>query len=117
MKKNDINIIIDQQLSPADSTKQAKGTAYYAEILKDLKTNNDITPEEKPEEKKAYDLSKLKEKKLLSVDEAAELFGIGRNKIRKISDDENCPFVLWIGSHRKIKREAFEKFLSEIQSA
>ncbi|MCR4776964.1 MAG: helix-turn-helix domain-containing protein [Saccharofermentans sp.] len=54
---------------------------------------------------------------MLSVDEAAELFGIGRNKIRKISDSDDCPFVLWIGSHRKIKREAFEKFLNDIQSA
>ena len=117
MNKKDINIIIDQQLPPADSAKQAKGTAYYAEILKDLKNNKESAPEEKPEDKKVYDLSKLKEKKLLSVDEAAELFGIGRNKIRKISDDENCPFVLWIGSHRKIKRDAFEKFLNEIQSA
>lgn len=114
-EKDNVNIIIDQQCS--NSSKQVKATAYYAEILKDLKASKDINPVEKPEEKKVYDLNKLKEKKLLSVDEAAELFGIGRNKIRKISDSDDCPFVLWIGSHRKIKREAFEKFLNDIQSA
>lgn len=53
MNKNDINIIIDQQLPPADSAKLAKGTAYYAEILKDLKTNKESSPEEKPEDKKS----------------------------------------------------------------
>ena len=53
----------------------------------------------------------LAEKKLLSVEEASELFGIGRNKIRELSDDDNCPFVLWIGAHRRIKREAFEEFI------
>lgn len=53
----------------------------------------------------------LSEKKLLSVEEASELFGIGRNKIRELSDDDNCPFVLWIGAHRRIKREAFEEYI------
>ena len=73
----------------------------YAEILKVLKASKDINPVEKPEEKK-----------LLSVDEAAELFGIGRNKIRELTNDKDCPLVIWIGSHWRIKREAFEKFIS-----
>jgi excisionase family DNA binding protein len=53
----------------------------------------------------------IKDKKLLSVEEAAELFGIGRGKIRQITDDEKCPFVIWIGGHRKIKHEAFEEYI------
>ncbi|MCR4777119.1 MAG: helix-turn-helix domain-containing protein [Saccharofermentans sp.] len=55
----------------------------------------------------------MKEKKLLSVEEAADLFGIGRTKIRQLSSGDNCPFVLWIGGHRKIKREEFEKYLMD----
>ncbi len=55
----------------------------------------------------------LKDKKLLSVEEAAELFGIGRGKIRELSDSEDCKFVIWIGAHRKIKRDAFEQFVMQ----
>jgi len=50
----------------------------------------------------------------LTVNEAAELFGIERNKIRELTNDKDCPYVIWISSHRRIKREAFEKFISEL---
>lgn len=108
MNKNDINIIIDQQLPPAD--KKEKGAAYYAEMIKAgmAEHANDLSPA------KVTNLNKLKEKKLLTVNEAAELFGIGRNKIRELTNDKDCPYVIWIGSHRRIKREAFEKFISEL---
>ena len=82
-EKDNVNIIIDQQCS--NNSKQVKATAYYAEILKDLKANKDINPVEKPEEKKVYDLNKLKEKKLLSVDEAAELLGYSVCICRQLS--------------------------------
>ena len=49
-EKDNVNIIIDQQCS--NSSKQVKATAYYAEILKDLKASKDSNPVEKPEEKK-----------------------------------------------------------------
>ena len=75
--------------------------AYIVEQLK----------EAKKEQSAKIDISNIKDKKLLSVEEAAELFGVGRNKIREITDAKDCPFVIWIGSHRKIKREAFEEYL------
>ena len=34
------------------------------------------------------------EKTNLTVEEAAAYSGIGRNKIRELSDDDRCPFVL-----------------------
>ena len=37
--------------------------------------------------------------------------------LSQLSNDKDCPFVIWVGSHRKIKREAFEKFLMNRQSA
>lgn len=111
MKDNEkINIIIDQPIP--SNTKKEKGMAYYAELLKNSKSEKPNTAGDT----KSVDLNKLKEKKLLSVEEASELFGIGRNKIRTISNDKDCPFVFWIGSHRKIKREEFEKFLSDLNS-
>ena len=53
------------------------------------------------------------EKANLTIEEAAAYFGIGTNKLRAMTDGENCPFVLWVGSKRLIKRRKFEKFLEE----
>ena len=53
------------------------------------------------------------EKANLTAEEAADYFGIGNNKLRTMTDGENCPFVLWVGSKRLIKRRKFEKFLEE----
>ena len=38
------------------------------------------------------------EKSNLTLEEAAAYSGIGINKLREISNDERCPFVLWVGS-------------------
>lgn len=51
------------------------------------------------------------EKSNLTLEEAAAYSGIGINKIRKLSDDEDCGFVLWVGSKRLIKRKAFDVFI------
>ena len=54
-------------------------------------------------------------KLLLSVEEAAAYAGIGENKIRYyIKENKHADFILWIGSHAKIKRPQFEKFISEL---
>lgn len=53
------------------------------------------------------------EKCLLSVEEAAEYSGLGVNKIRKITDEEKCPFVVWNGNKRMIKRHALTTFLEK----
>ena len=55
---------------------------------------------------------KIAEKPLLTAEEAAEYFNIGVNKIRTMTNDEDCPYVLWSGSRRLIKRAAFEAFLN-----
>ncbi len=51
------------------------------------------------------------EKANLSMEEASAYFGIGINKLREMTNDSNCPYVLWNGSKRMIKRKALEKFL------
>lgn len=56
------------------------------------------------------------EKANLNLDEAAAYFGIGINKLRDMTNDENCPFVLWNGSKRLIKRKAFEQYLEQSYS-
>lgn len=56
------------------------------------------------------------EKALLTLTEAAEYSNVGINKLRDITNDENCPFVLFVGAKRLIKRKPFEAFLERAYS-
>lgn len=50
----------------------------------------------------------------LSIQEAAEYYGIGEKRLRQIITDNSCAgFILEIGSHVRIKRLLFEKYLDE----
>lgn len=53
------------------------------------------------------------EKSNLTLDEAAAYSGIGKNKLRELSNERNCRFVLWNGNKRLIKRRELDKFTSE----
>lgn len=48
----------------------------------------------------------------ITIEEAAQYFGIGTSKLRELSNEDNCPFVLWVGSKRLIKRQKLEEYLS-----
>lgn len=56
------------------------------------------------------------EKSNLTVEEAASYSGIGRDKIKEISNGDNCPFVLWIGTKRLIKRKQFDAYIDKMIS-
>ena len=56
------------------------------------------------------------EKTNFTLEEAAAYCGIGVNRLRKISDKENCPFVLWIGTKRLIKRKKLDEYLEKAYS-
>ena len=45
----------------------------------------------------------------LTVEEAAEYSGIGVSKIKEISSQKNCPFVLWNGTKRLIKKKTIRE--------
>lgn len=47
----------------------------------------------------------------LTIEEAAVYFNIGIKKLRELCEDTNCPYVLFIGTKRLIKRTKFEQFL------
>ena len=53
------------------------------------------------------------EKSNLTLEEAAAYFGIGVCKLREISNEDNCPFVLWVGSKRLIKRRQLDEYLAK----
>ena len=100
---SDVKIYLEQQQTPV--VKQDVCASYLVEMMKEQ--------QERKNEEPRYDLSQLKEKKLLSVEEASDLFGIGRGRIREMSNSDRCPFVLWVGGHRRIRREAFEAYLRD----
>lgn len=56
------------------------------------------------------------EKANLTVDEAAAYFGLGKAKIRAMTDASECPYVLWCGAKRLIKRKRFEEYLNGLYS-
>lgn len=58
----------------------------------------------------------LWEKANLSLEEAAAYFGIGINKLRDMTSEDRCTFVLWNGNKRLIKRKALEKYLESSYS-
>lgn len=53
------------------------------------------------------------EKITMTVEEAAEYSSIGINKIRELSSDPRCNFVIYVGKKRLIKRKEFEKFIAD----
>jgi len=54
----------------------------------------------------------IKDKVLLTIDEASELFNIGQNKIRNlISLDRNADWLFNVGRRMLIKRSVFEDFV------
>lgn len=56
------------------------------------------------------------EKSNLTLEEAAAYFGIGVNKLRELTNSENCSFVLWCGSKRLIKRRKLDEYLEKAYS-
>lgn len=53
------------------------------------------------------------EKVTLTLEEAAEYSNIGINKIRELSNNPRCNFVIFVGKKRLIKRKEFEKYIFE----
>ena len=56
------------------------------------------------------------EKSNLTLQEAASYYNIGINKLRELSEDESCKFVLWCGSKRLIKRKMLDAYLEKAYS-
>ena len=49
----------------------------------------------------------------LSIEEANQLTGIGINCIEDRLREPNCPFVLFVGTKKMIKRKEFEEYISK----
>jgi excisionase family DNA binding protein len=53
------------------------------------------------------------EKRLLTVDEAALYTNIGQNRIAELLKKPSCPFVIYVGRKKLVKRKEFERYLDE----
>ena len=53
------------------------------------------------------------EKSNLSLEEAAAYSGIGINKLRELTTEKDCRFVLWVGNKRLIKRRLFDQYIEQ----
>lgn len=47
----------------------------------------------------------------MTIKEAAEYSNIGINKIESMLRAPNCPFVLFVGTKKLVKRKEFEEFI------
>lgn len=54
----------------------------------------------------------IAQKTTLTIREAAAYSNIGINKIDTMLKMPNCPFVLFVGKKKLVKRKEFEKFIS-----
>ena len=53
------------------------------------------------------------EKSNLTLEEAAAYSGIGINKLREITNERGCNFVLFIGTKRLIKRRLLDAYIEK----
>ena len=56
------------------------------------------------------------EKSNLTLEEAAAYSNIGMHKLRELTNDETCKFVLWVGNKRLIKRQKFDAYINSCYS-
>ena len=54
-------------------------------------------------------------KMTLTIHEAAEYSNIGINKIDSLLKIPNCPFVLYIGTRKLVKRVEVEQYIRDIR--
>ena len=52
-------------------------------------------------------------KMTLTTKEAAEYSNIGINKIDSMLRSPNCPFVLFVGTKKLVKRKEFEQYINQ----
>ena len=56
------------------------------------------------------------EKSNLSLEEAAAYSSIGINKLRDLTNEKDCNFVLWVGNKRLIKKRLFDSYIEQAYS-
>ena len=84
-----------------NSNQQALQITLYCERKKDMRVNSRENP------------IPIWEKETITLAEAILYTGIGRDKLKAISDTEDCDFVIWVGNRRLFKRKKLEEYLEK----
>ena len=53
------------------------------------------------------------EKEFLTILEASHYFNIGINKLREMTEEDDCKFVIYVGRKRLIKKKIFAQYLEK----
>ena len=85
------------------------GTSYMS------KYDTAVLPEHSAPKKGRTEVP-ISEKCLLTLEEAAAYTGIGICKLREMSNDERCDFVLWNGTKRMLKKDKLKAYLEAAYS-
>ena len=56
---------------------------------------------------------RINEKICLTLEEAAAYSGIGINKLRELTNQRGCNFVLFVGTKRLIKRRLLDAYIEK----
>ena len=56
------------------------------------------------------------ERTTITLEEAAAYTGIGVKKLRQMTDDPACEYVMWVGTRRMIKRRKLDEYLDQAYS-
>lgn len=65
------------------------------------------------QQEKTIETVPIYRKLTLTIREAAEYSNIGINKIDALLKQPNCPFVLYVGTRKLVKRAEFEEFIRQ----
>lgn len=95
----------------------------YFDTTDDMAVAKLSASEDEIEDYKDSTMAKLKEQRkqtvpieskvALIVREAAEYSNIGINKIESLLRTPRCPFILYVGKKKLVKRKEFEKFIGD----
>lgn len=55
----------------------------------------------------------ISEKIAWTIPETAQMSNIGENKLYELVNNPRCPFVLFVGNKRLIKKHEFLKYISD----
>lgn len=75
-------------------------------------SENRITMQNADVENSKSERVPIYQKMALTIREAAEYSNIGINKIDTMLKQPGCPFVLYIGTRKLVKRKEFESYIS-----
>ena len=53
------------------------------------------------------------ERTTITLEEAAAYTGIGVKKLRQMTDEPTCNYVIWVGTRRMIKRKKLDEFIDQ----